>query len=98
MWGEFVVTIVVGARIVPIGLVGGIKPYQYSPNIFEWVDPLGLVKDTIAAIKSVMTSDELKRTTYGVVKLVLPYGRKKTWSVLLGCVAMLHLELERFLG
>ncbi|MGF1727686.1 RHS repeat-associated core domain-containing protein [Photobacterium nomapromontoriensis] len=26
----------------PIGLVGGINPYQYAPNPVQWVDPLGL--------------------------------------------------------
>ncbi|QHM75524.1 putative deoxyribonuclease RhsA [Mixta theicola] len=28
----------------PIGLVGGINPYQYGPNVFDWFDPLGLWK------------------------------------------------------
>ncbi|MGF1717478.1 RHS repeat-associated core domain-containing protein [Photobacterium chitinilyticum] len=26
----------------PIGLLGGINPYQYAPNPVQWVDPLGL--------------------------------------------------------
>ncbi|ELR64580.1 Rhs family protein [Photobacterium marinum] len=26
----------------PIGLLGGINPYQYAPNLVQWVDPLGL--------------------------------------------------------
>ncbi|GAA6171761.1 RHS repeat-associated core domain-containing protein [Colwellia sp. KU-HH00111] len=26
----------------PIGLVGGINPYQYAPNPINWVDPFGL--------------------------------------------------------
>ncbi|SUB84221.1 Cell wall-associated polypeptide CWBP200 [Pragia fontium] len=30
----------------PIGLVGGINPYQYAPNTFGWIDPLGLTKKT----------------------------------------------------
>ncbi|MGI2176175.1 RHS repeat-associated core domain-containing protein [Shewanella ulleungensis] len=27
----------------PIGLVGGINPYQYAPNHVNWVDPFGLL-------------------------------------------------------
>jgi uncharacterized protein RhaS with RHS repeats len=38
----------------PIGLAGGINPYQYSPNIFGWIDPLGLSRhlspDEISAL------------------------------------------------
>ncbi|SAK80503.1 rhsD protein [Caballeronia calidae] len=26
----------------PIGLAGGINPYQFAPNAFKWIDPLGL--------------------------------------------------------
>ncbi len=26
----------------PIGLLGGVNPYQFAPNIFGWIDPLGL--------------------------------------------------------
>ncbi|CAN5907546.1 RHS repeat-associated core domain-containing protein [soil metagenome] len=26
----------------PIGLTGGINPYEFGPNVFAWVDPLGL--------------------------------------------------------
>ncbi|MDN7673479.1 RHS repeat-associated core domain-containing protein [Burkholderia oklahomensis] len=28
----------------PIGLEGGLNPYRYAPNMFGWVDPLGLTK------------------------------------------------------
>ncbi|WP_082874970.1 RHS repeat-associated core domain-containing protein [Burkholderia sp. MSMB1589WGS] len=28
----------------PIGLDGGIDPYQFAPNSIQWIDPLGLVK------------------------------------------------------
>ncbi|WP_287951008.1 RHS repeat-associated core domain-containing protein, partial [Snodgrassella sp.] len=28
----------------PIGLLGGFNLYQYAPNAFEWIDPLGLSK------------------------------------------------------
>ncbi|VEJ57114.1 Cell wall-associated polypeptide CWBP200 [Pragia fontium] len=28
----------------PIGLVGGLNPYRYAANTFEWCDPLGLWK------------------------------------------------------
>ncbi|WP_017347507.1 RHS repeat-associated core domain-containing protein [Pantoea sp. A4] len=28
----------------PIGLLGGINPYQYAPNALSWIDPLGLCK------------------------------------------------------
>jgi RHS repeat-associated protein len=27
----------------PIGLVGGLNPHQFAPNVFKWVDPLGLL-------------------------------------------------------
>ena len=26
----------------PIGLLGGLNLYQYTPNAFMWIDPLGL--------------------------------------------------------
>lgn len=26
----------------PVGLVGGMNPYQYAPNTTRWIDPLGL--------------------------------------------------------
>jgi uncharacterized protein RhaS with RHS repeats len=26
----------------PIGLLGGENPYQFAPNLFQWIDPLGL--------------------------------------------------------
>ena len=26
----------------PIGLLGGLNPYQFAPNVLMWVDPLGL--------------------------------------------------------
>ena len=26
----------------PIGLAGGINPYQFAPNVLGWIDPLGL--------------------------------------------------------
>ncbi|WP_017347914.1 RHS repeat-associated core domain-containing protein [Pantoea sp. A4] len=29
----------------PIGLAGGINPYQYAPNALSWIDPLGLNRD-----------------------------------------------------
>ncbi|VEJ57112.1 RHS repeat-associated core domain-containing protein [Pragia fontium] len=29
----------------PIGLLGGLNPYNYAPNVLGWVDPLGLVCD-----------------------------------------------------
>ncbi|GGC25567.1 hypothetical protein GCM10011572_53710 [Pseudoduganella buxea] len=35
----------VGARYItadPIGLLGGMNPYQYAPNPTGWIDPLGL--------------------------------------------------------
>ncbi|MDR5826828.1 RHS repeat-associated core domain-containing protein [Caballeronia sp. LP006] len=28
----------------PIGLAGGLNPFQYSPNPVQWVDPLGLTE------------------------------------------------------
>jgi RHS repeat-associated protein len=28
----------------PLGLLGGLAAYAYSPNIFSWIDPFGLVK------------------------------------------------------
>jgi RHS repeat-associated protein len=28
----------------PIGLEGGLNPYQFAPNIFGWIDPWGLKK------------------------------------------------------
>ncbi|MCA8257283.1 DUF6531 domain-containing protein [Burkholderia sp. AU31624] len=30
----------------PLGLGGGDNPYQFSPNIFAWIDPLGLINWT----------------------------------------------------
>ncbi|MFK0310268.1 RHS repeat-associated core domain-containing protein [Pseudomonas sp. NPDC090233] len=30
----------------PIGLAGGLNPYQYAPNPIQWADPLGLTKIT----------------------------------------------------
>ncbi|WDE13515.1 RHS repeat domain-containing protein [Thalassomonas haliotis] len=34
----------------PIGLAGGINPYQYAPNPVNWVDPFGLsCKENVAA-------------------------------------------------
>ncbi|WP_175906944.1 RHS repeat-associated core domain-containing protein [Burkholderia sp. BCC1640] len=32
----------------PIGLYSGINPYQFSPNIMGWIDPLGLTADKLA--------------------------------------------------
>jgi len=31
----------------PIGLAGGINPYQYAPNPVNWVDPFGLCKEDL---------------------------------------------------
>lgn len=31
----------------PIGLLGGMNPYQYGPNGQQWIDPLGLAKAKI---------------------------------------------------
>nr|WP_277405096.1 RHS repeat-associated core domain-containing protein [Burkholderia sp. Ac-20349] len=31
----------------PIGLYGGINPYQFSPNTLGWIDPLGLTADKL---------------------------------------------------
>ena len=35
----------------PIGLAGGYNMYQYAPNAFMWIDPLGLTADDIIRYK-----------------------------------------------
>ncbi|MGR5150095.1 RHS repeat-associated core domain-containing protein, partial [Photobacterium alginatilyticum] len=38
----------------PIGLLGGLNPYQYAPNPVQWVDPLGLSckEDKLSSLNS----------------------------------------------
>ncbi|MEX3970503.1 RHS repeat-associated core domain-containing protein [Paraburkholderia caribensis] len=37
----------------PIGIAGGINPYQYAPNPISWIDPLGLTgEDVYRAMKT----------------------------------------------
>ncbi|MGR5149724.1 RHS repeat-associated core domain-containing protein, partial [Photobacterium alginatilyticum] len=46
----------------PIGLLGGLNPYQYAPNPVQWVDPLGLSCKEGAAVVAVARAVPYKPT------------------------------------
>ncbi|WP_216353145.1 RHS repeat domain-containing protein [Snodgrassella alvi] len=58
----------------PIGLVGGYNLYQYAPNAFMWIDPLGLSGENIfihytdkAGLESIMNTGVIEPNSKGKV-------------------------------
>ncbi|CAE6834941.1 hypothetical protein R75465_06442 [Paraburkholderia aspalathi] len=50
----------------PIGLDGGINPYQFAPNVFGWIDPLGLsTKSFRNKLRQIMEKAEEKEGNSG---------------------------------
>ena len=42
----------------PVGLAGGLNPYEFAPNVFGWIDPLGLNKITAILSKANGTTSD----------------------------------------
>ncbi|QIQ22139.1 RHS repeat-associated core domain-containing protein [Zophobihabitans entericus] len=52
----------------PIGLVGGENPYQFAPNIFTWLDPLGLAKCKIKECEKMLNDRGIQYGTHTSVQ------------------------------
>ncbi|WP_240155268.1 RHS repeat domain-containing protein [Candidatus Pantoea multigeneris] len=64
----------------PIGLAGGINPYQYAPNALGWIDPLGL-KCSGPAVKLNRKLSALEKAQKSAVSTrVLPDGRIRYYN------------------
>ncbi|WP_230469033.1 MULTISPECIES: RHS repeat-associated core domain-containing protein [Burkholderia] len=48
----------------PIGIVGGLNPYQFAPNSFRWTDPTGLERDFLNRVRATITIGNGKPRTY----------------------------------
>ena len=56
----------------PIGLVGGLNPYQFAPNMLGWIDPFGLSNSTIPPVNFVAGPSGIVPVTPGFI--VTPDG------------------------
>lgn len=61
----------------PIGLVGGINPYQFAPNTLLWFDPWGLAKTTTDSKGNVVSLNDYGVPTGDFVPKpgITPYSR-----------------------
>nr|WP_263576181.1 RHS repeat-associated core domain-containing protein [Burkholderia contaminans] len=48
----------------PIGLAGGVNPYQFAPNLFRWTDPTGLEKDHLNHVRATIIIGNGNPKTY----------------------------------
>ena len=66
----------------PIGLNGGFNLYQYAPNPFTWIDPLGLTKDPVYENPGHHDSHHLenRRAPFNSSKSVIPKNAEELFK------------------